>query len=111
MSASTQFTQVRRVMSIHHVSRMRNTAMVVFVSTTLAMALSTATADSSSPRGARQAKPREAACTRIERPKHTISKCRCSTGALSGMTSIDAAEIIRLLTGDQGCRNPTVPRK
>jgi hypothetical protein len=48
----------------------------------------------------------------IDRPKHTINKCGCTPSAFSDVGSIDAAEILHLLTGgDSGCRSPAMPRK
>lgn len=98
-------------MSIHHISRMRNAAIAVFVSATV---LSTASADSTasstdSVQSAHQPKERVAACRTIDRPKHTIRVCPCSPSAFSGVASIDAGEILRLLTGDHSCRSTTAP--
>jgi hypothetical protein len=50
-----------------------------------------------------QVKSSPAACAVIERPKHTIRKCRCDAGTLSSIRSIDTAEIVRLLLGGQPC--------
>ncbi len=103
-------------MSTHHVSCIRNTAVALFMCIATGMTPKTATADSTTTsahdaRGAQQSEQPDAACIKIDRPKHTISRCKCATGALSGMTSIDAAEIVRLLTGDYGCRNPVASHK
>lgn len=51
------------------------------------------------------------ACVIADRPKHTIRRCGCASGAFVGVRSIDAREVLRLLTGDQGCRNPAQPRQ
>lgn len=50
-------------------------------------------------------------CVVADRPKHTIRQCGCVSGAFAGITSIDAKEVFRLLTGDQGCRRPAQPRQ
>jgi hypothetical protein len=50
-------------------------------------------------------------CVTVDRPKHTIRKCRCDSGALSGVASIDVAEMIRLLLGSSACRSPAPSRK
>ncbi len=60
---------------------------------------------------ARKAKHAARSCVAVDRPKHTIRNCGCSPGALSGVASIDAAEVIRLLIGPDTCRTPTAPRK
>jgi len=68
----------------------------------------TTTAATSTARDARELSRKAQAtaepCQVMERPKHTIRKCRCDTGDLAGVTSIDAAEIIRLLLGGQTCQ-------
>lgn len=60
-------------------------------------------ADPTSDESAR-AKRSKPACEIVERPKHTIRKCRCDQDVLSGIASIDGAEIIRLLIGSSSCR-------
>jgi hypothetical protein len=101
-------------MSTHHVSRIRIAAIAATVSATVGM-LSAAGADAPAlpTEGARtvqQSNHAVAACKIIERPKHVIRRCECTPGAASRVASIDAAEILRLLTMDQGCRGATVPR-
>lgn len=100
-------------MSIHHISRTRKATIAVFVSASI---LSTAIADSttgSTDRAQSAHEPRQpvAVCRTIDRPKHTIRNCPCTPGALSGVGSIDAAEILRLLTRESGCPGPVVPRR
>jgi hypothetical protein len=108
-------------MSIHRVS-IANAAVAAFVSTVLSALLSTASADSTTTRAVstgtaqrmNDTYPRgkqPSSCVVVERPKHTIRKCRCDSGALSGVASIDATEMIRLLLGSSACRSPTPPRK
>ena len=100
-------------MSIHHISRMRKAAIAVFVSATV---LSTASADSTTSstdrsQSAHEPKQRVAVCRTIDRPKHTIRNCPCSPSPFSGVASVDAGEILRLLTRDHGCRSPAVPQR
>lgn len=101
-------------MSIPHTSRIRYLAMVMLVSASVATPPSAAGTDSPATptEGERVAHPpkgRIAVCTAIDRPKYTIRQCACSPNALSGIASVDAAEILRLLTRDHGCRSPTTP--
>ncbi len=103
-------------MSIRHASHTRHLAIALFVSTIVGMTLSAASADSptaptQAARIARQPRQPVAACRTIDRPKHTIRKCGCASSPLSGIASIDGAEILSLLTGDQGCRSLVAPRK
>lgn len=60
---------------------------------------------------ARQSGQAAPACVTLKRPKHTIRKCGCAPGAISSVASIDVAEMLRLLTGDHGCRTPISPRE
>lgn len=50
-------------------------------------------------------------CRVIDRPKHTIVDCECSSDPLSSVASVDAAAILRLLLGNRTCRAPSVARK
>lgn len=98
-------------MLIHHISVVRKAAIVVFVSATI---LNTASADSAaihteSRQGIRGPNQPAAACSTTDRPKHTIRRCPCTPSAFSGVGSIDAGEILRLLTRDHSCRSSTAP--
>lgn len=98
-------------MSIHHISHVRKAAIAVFVSATVlstANACSTTGSTEGAP-NAHEPKQRVAACRTIDRPKHTIRICPCSPSTFSGIASIDAGEILRLLARDHGCRSPVVP--
>jgi hypothetical protein len=97
-------------MSIRHVFPLQTAALVISV--TVGMTVSAANADSpTTAASARlpQQKQAAAACVPIHRPKHTIRRCGCTPSALAGVSSVDAAEILRLLTGDHGCRAPMTP--
>lgn len=50
-------------------------------------------------------------CRSIDRPKHTIVHCECSSDPLSNVASVDAAAILRLLLGNRTCRAPSLARK
>lgn len=84
-------------------------------SESMKQAMPSATADSSRAEressAARQARQADRSCLAVDRPKHTIRNCGCFPNALSGVASIDAAEVIRLLIGSDSCRAPTAPRK
>ena len=100
-------------MSITHLSRMQNAALALFVSS-VAMTVSTAGADTRTTAATTelpQQKQAAAACVPIHRPKHTIRRCGCAPTALASISSVDVAEILRLLTGDRGCQSATVHRK
>lgn len=102
-------------MSISHVSHIRNAALAVFAFGTVAVAASAATADPelavASARASQQ-KQATATCNPISRPKHTINRCGCTPNAVASISSVDTAEIIRLLTGgDHACRGATPPSR
>lgn len=59
----------------------------------------------------RSTKQSVGSCVVADRSKHTIRRCGCVSGAFVGVRSIDAREVLRLLTGDQGCRSPAQPRQ
>jgi hypothetical protein len=94
-------------MSIRNVCRNSNIA-ASFVLFTVVLTLSTASADSTArpatARGEQPLKHTDTACSTIDRPKYRIRKCACTPSALAKVGSIDAAEILRLLTGDRGCQ-------
>ena len=119
-------------MLIRQYSSSAKAAGAAFVSAFIGMALATASADSarapsaeqvptsaivlssdaeSRRTSARQAEQAAGACTTLDRPKHTIRKCRCDPSLLAGVASVDAAEILRLLLRDQGCQGAPLPRK
>lgn len=79
-----------------------------------AFVLSTAIADPSTradaTRGAQRPERISVACRTIDRPKYSIRKCACTPSALANVGSIDAAEILRLLTGDRGCQSQPPPQ-
>lgn len=121
-------------MSIHHVSSIAKVAGPVLVLAIVGAQLDTASANPSMPHafnsqetstahvpastavsssvadrqnGADQRSERPAgACRVIERPKHRITYCECSSDPLPGVGSIDAAAILRLLLGRRACRVP-----
>jgi hypothetical protein len=99
-------------MSMRYIANAANAALVLLAST---VALAVANADSSVSAGAsptaKQAQRSASACTILERPKHTISKCRCSPSTFSGVASIDGAEMLRLLTRASSCQAPALTRK
>jgi len=108
ITASADSTATRAV-GPHQSVRFVNSA-----SQSVKQAMPSATADSN-PAERRRSAARQAqadgSCLAVDRPKHTIRNCGCSPGALSGVASIDAAEVIRLLIGNDRCRAPTAPRK
>lgn len=50
------------------------------------------------------------ACRVIDRPKHKIVHCDCSGDPLAGVSSVDAAAILRLFVGNPTCRSPVAAR-
>jgi hypothetical protein len=100
-------------MSIRHVDRISKAAASLFVFSSVALTVSTVSADSSThaeaARSAQRLNPTSAVCTTIDRPKHVIRRCTCTPSPISNVASIDAAEILRLLTGERGCQSPSAP--
>lgn len=107
-----------------HTYRMANAVAAVLLFAIGVMALSTAYADPPATAGLPQTTRADHAnnvvtrgqraagsCEVIDRPKHTITRCRC-TASLPVLSSVDATEVLRLLLpGSQGCRAATLPRK
>jgi hypothetical protein len=94
-------------MSVRYIAHAASAAVVLLA---LTISLAVANADSSVSAGARptakQVQPSASACTIVERPKHTIRKCRCSSNTFSNVASVDLAEMLRLLTRASSCQAP-----
>ena len=99
-------------MSVRYIAHAPSAAMVLLAFT---VALTVANADSGVSAGerapAKQMQSSGNACTIVERPKHTIRRCRCSPSTFYSVTSIDLAEMLRLLTRASSCQAPALARK
>jgi hypothetical protein len=99
-------------MSVHYIVHAASAAVVLLV---LTVALSVANSDSSISAGAhaagKQVPPSASECTIVQRPKHTIRKCPCSSSTFSTIASVDRAEMLRLLTRASGCQASALTRK
>lgn len=112
-------------MSIHRVSPFASKAATVLVLLSMDVMLGAAAAEPaaqaststtvSTNGGASQsgAQRRRAAgaCRVIDRPKHKIVRCDCSGDPLAGVSSVDAAAILRLFVGNPRCRAPVAARQ
>jgi len=112
-------------MSIHCVSPLAIKAATILVLLGADVMLSAATAESgtqaSSPamvlakvgeshsgvRGERAA----SSCRVIDRPKHAIVYCDCSSDPLASVSSVDVAAILRLFVGSPRCHAPLAARQ
>lgn len=98
-------------MSVRYIAHAAKAALALLAFT---VALAVANADSSVSAAARptakQVQQSASACTIVERPKHTIRKCRCSPSTFSEVASIDVAEMLRLLTRASSCQAPALTR-
>jgi hypothetical protein len=99
-------------MSMRYIANAANAALVLLAFTVaLAVANPDPSVSASASPTAKQVQPSASACTTAERPKHTISKCRCSPSTFSRVASIDGAEMLRLLTRASSCQAPVLTRK
>lgn len=67
-------------------------------------------ADQQSSAGQQSRQP-AGSCRVIDRPKHKVVQCECSSDPLSSVASVDAVAILRLLLGNRTCRAPSLARK
>lgn len=99
-------------MSLRYIAHAARAAIVLL---TFTVALTVANADSTVSAGERpptkQMQSSGNACTVAQRPKHTIRRCRCSPSTFYSVTSIDLAEMLRLLTRASSCQAPALARK
>lgn len=111
-------------MSIHRVSPFAGKAATVLVLLSIDVMLGVAVAESeaqvsaaatvstdvgASSSGAQRTRA-AGACRVIDRPKHKIVHCACSGDPLAGVSSVDAAAILRLFVGNPRCRAPVAAR-
>ena len=112
-------------MSIHRVSPLASKAALVFVLLGADVTVSGATAQSGAPLSSDaavstkvgeshsgvQRERAAASCRVIDRPKHNIVYCDCSSDPLAGVGSVDVAAILRLFVGSPRCRTPVAARQ
>ena len=112
-------------MSIHRVSPFAAKAATVLVLLGADVALSSATAEPGAQAlpqtavatnvaesyGRSHAQRAARSCRIIDRPKHRIIRCDCSGDPLAGVSSVDAAAILRLFVGNPTCRAPMAARQ
>ena len=111
-------------MSIHRVSPFAGKAATVLVLLSIEVMLSAPAAESETQPSASatvssnvgawhsgaQGRRAAGACRVIDRPKHKIVHCDCSGDPLAGVSSVDAAAMLRLFVGNPRCRAPVAAR-
>lgn len=110
-------------MSIHRVSPFASKAASVLVLLSIDVMLGAAAAESpvqaapsttvnvSESQGGAQRRSAAGACRVIDRPKHKIVQCDCSSDPLASISSVDMAAMLRLFVGNPRCRAPVAARE
>lgn len=109
-------------MSIHRVSPFASKAATVLVLLSVGAMLGAAAAESpvqaapsttvnvGQSQGGAQRRSAAGTCRGIDRPKHKIIRCDCSSDPLAGISSVDMAAMVRLFVGNPRCVAPVAPR-